>query len=94
MSHPWTAIAWFEPLIQEHADGTEYMMRIKISPTLDKEADHSDINLGCYLPKSIDREFAVTWMADWLDQVRQQALSGADAVGHLKQPQYLRGVFA
>jgi hypothetical protein len=36
MSHPWTAIAWFEPLIQEHADGTEYVIRIKISRSLDK----------------------------------------------------------
>jgi hypothetical protein len=94
ISHPWAVIASFEPDIREHAEGTDYVLRIKVSRSLDEEVEHSDINLDCYLPKSIDRGYAVTWMADWLDQLRLQALSGADALGRLKQPKYLRGVFA
>jgi hypothetical protein len=93
-SHQWTAIAWFEPLVREHADGTDYVLRIKgAGSTHSKEAEHSDLNLDCYLPKNINRDHAVTWIADWLDEFRQQTLSRADALQKLRHPKYLKGKF-
>ena len=93
-SHQWTAIAWFEPHVREHADGTDYVLKIKGSgSTHSKEAGHSDLHLNCYLPKNINRDQAVTWIADWLDEFRQQTLSRADALQKLGHPKYLKGEF-
>jgi hypothetical protein len=94
MSHPWTVIASFEPDIQEHGEGPDYVLRIKVFQSLEEEDTHFEINIGSYLPKSVNREHALAWMADWLEGIRLQALSGADAIGRLKEPSYLRGAFA
>jgi hypothetical protein len=94
-SHQWTAITWFEPHVREHADGTDYFLGIKISRAgPSDEAEHSDLNLNCYLSKNIHRDQATTWIADWLDEFRQQTLSRGDAIQQLRHPKYLKGLFA
>ena len=94
-SHPWTAIAWFEPHVREHAEGTDHSLRIKrLGSSRSNEAEHSDLNLDCYLPKNVDRDQATTWIADWLDEFRRQALSRSDAMQQLRRPKYFKGLFA
>ena len=94
-SHQWTAIMWFEPHVREHADGTDYVLRIKISRAgSSHEPEHSDLNLNCYLPQNNHRDEATTWIADWLDDFRQQALSRSNAIQQLRHPKYLKGLFA
>ena len=93
-SHQWAAVAWFEPHVREHADGTDYVLTINSStPSPSDRAEYSDLHLNCYLPKNINRDQATTWIADWLDEFRQQALSRADALQKLRHPKYLKGKF-
>jgi hypothetical protein len=93
-SHQWTAIAWFEPHVRENADSTDYVLRTKISQASPSdEAEHSEFNLNCYLPKNIHRDHATTWIADWLDEFRQEALSRSDAIQQLRHPKYVKGKF-
>ena len=94
-AHPWTAIAWFEPHVRENADSTDYVLKIKISQASPSgEVEYSELNLNCYLSKNIHRDQATTWIADWLDEFRQQAVSRTNAIQQLRHPKYLRGLFA
>jgi hypothetical protein len=93
-AHQWTVITWFEPHFREHADGTDHVLRIKTSGSSpSKKAEHSDLNLNCYLPTSINREDATVWIADWLEEFRQQAGSRTDALQALRAPKYLKSRF-
>ncbi|MEZ5831867.1 MAG: hypothetical protein R3D05_11860 [Dongiaceae bacterium] len=95
----WNTVGWLEPRQRVLADGTDHMIRVRFSSPNNADTDpqplpHYDLVLDSYLPKHADNLLAVTWIADWLEEFRQQAVSGRNALQHLRPPKYLKGSFA
>jgi hypothetical protein len=98
-SFHWEGISWFEPFEREVGEGGTQQLIGVLYSTPDHassdsvEAVRHDLVIDCYLPKRAQNLDVTTWIADWLNELRAQALSHASVLRVLRHPKYLKGVF-
>lgn len=95
----WRSVAWLEPHLEmggENAD--QHSIRVQFVRSAGAAANRPPreqyhLNLDCFLSRAARNLDATTWITDWLEELRREAVSGTNALQRLRHPKYLKGRF-